>query len=175
MAPTPGTRSSTGPGGSSALEAVRLIGFIAVAGMALTILAAVVILPAYRQRSLAWADRHRLAQQARLNERLIDYNERLIEAIKTDPVLTQKLLMEQQNYRRPSQRAIPIAEAPLDPSVPRLLAAQVAQSAQPPPAPSQRLDQLAQRVQDPATRRGLLLLAGLLISAAMIFLGRRSA
>jgi len=144
-----------------------MIAFALVAGMALAILAAIVLLPARQQLRAVRARRDALAAEVQTHERHIAHRERLILASKTHPRLTEDLLIQQRNCRRPGEVVVP-TDIPPDPPVAIMLAAKGAAS-RPVPGPSPAwLDRLTRRVQHPRTRRGLGLLSGLLLVAAMI-------
>ena len=144
-----------------------MLGFIAAAGMSVAILAAVVLLPAWQRCEAARAERDELTSLVATNEALIDYDRRLAEVIRTDPIETQRLLIRQQNYRHPDNIAVLAPGVPEDASPLQMLAAR---------APSARgvspsLAVMAARVSSPRARRGLLLVAFvLLICAFVLFL-----
>jgi hypothetical protein len=150
--------SSTRQGGFFAA-----LGFFIVAGMAMALHAAGGFLPVWQRQNQAQYARNALAAQVETTDRLIDYNEKLIEAVKTDPILTQRLMSQHMNYRPPGEIAVETG-APEDPPIAVLLAAE----APLPPSPPPTLAALAEKVQNPSTRRGLLAIAGLLMTAAMI-------
>jgi len=161
MAPAPGPKADT------AGRLGRFFGFAIVAGMAFALLATVVVLPAAARLDKARADRDALAYQTDVYDTLIAYRTALIASVKTDPLQTERLLMTQRNYRRPGEAAYALDDVPADPPVLDAIKAQL-----PAPRPaSPTLGTLSRRVQRPATRRGLLLLAGLLmVLAAVMFL-----
>ncbi len=162
MAPTPGHDADTAGGRLGRLGG--LLGFAIVAGMALALLATVVVLPAWARLDRARADREALAYQAALFDRLIDYRTALIDAVKTDPLQTERLLMAQRNYRRPGEATYALDDVPADPSAVEAIKAQLT----PPRPPSPTVATLGRRVQRPTTRRGLLLLSGLLLVLATV-------
>lgn len=135
--------------------------------MALAILAAVTLLPAWQRLSEARAHRDELAAAVEFNDRLIAYNQRLIEAIRTDPLLTERLLMDQENLRRPGEAAVRADWVPPDPPLTALLAAQTLQPASTSKPPA-TVAALAEHLRQPRTRRGLLFLAGLMMVAATV-------
>ena len=141
----------------------RFAGFAIVAGMAFALLATVVGLPAAARLDKARADCDALAYHTAAYAGLIDYRGELIDAIKTDPLQTERLLMAQRNYRRPGE-AVYAIDAPADPPILEAIQAQL-----PAPRPaSATLATLSRRVQRPPTRRGLLLLSGLLLVLATV-------
>ena len=142
----------------------RMLGFAAVAGMAFALLAAVVLLPAWHRLDRARADRDLLAAQVELHEQYIQHEGRLIESIKSDPIQTERLLMEQQNYHYPGEQRVAIPEAPVDPPLLEVLAAQ---TPRPRPA-SPLLAAMSRRVQRPRIRRGVLLLSGVMGALAVL-------
>ncbi|MFW6153907.1 MAG: hypothetical protein ACOC95_01705 [Planctomycetota bacterium] len=170
MAPAPGRKADNTPAGGRLDGLGRLLGFAIVAGMALALLATVVVLPAWARLDKARADREALVYRTAVYDRLIAYRTELIDAVKTDPLQTERLLMAQRNYRRPGEAVYALDDVPADPPVLQAIKAQL-----PPPRPtSATLATLSRRVQRPATRRGVLLLSGLLmVLATVMFLPPR--
>ncbi len=167
MAPARGQKDSS-PAAEVVYAGGRMIGFTLMAGMALAILAAVVLLPAWQRLDTIRARRDALAAKVETNDRLVAYRDRLIIASKTNPRLTEDLLIQQRNCRRPGEVVVP-TDIPPDPPVITMLAAKVeGTGSAASEANAALLDRLANRVQRPRTRRGLLLLSGLLMIAAMI-------
>jgi hypothetical protein len=141
-----------------------MLGFTIVAGLALAIFAAAVLLPAWHRRELARTQRDELAARVWTYDQLVDYKQRIIDTIKSDPLQTQRLLMLQQNYRRPGDVAVAMENAPVE--LPPLVQLAARAPTVQPPSPS--LLHLAERLEDPRTRRGLMLLAGILMVGAML-------
>jgi hypothetical protein len=161
MAQAHGPRADRGEGPVGAF--FRGLGVLITAGVAMAILAAVVLLPAWQRRELARVQRDDLARQVRVQRELVQYKQGLMEAVKRDPRQTAQLLIQQQHYHLADEASIPL-DAPADPPLAQMLAARAPQT----PAPAALVMNLAQRAGDPATRRGMLLVAGVLMVAAML-------
>lgn len=122
------------------------MGFIVLAGPALAIIAALVLLPAHARLVRT---HHKLAvrkTQIRRAETLADANDRLIRAIPNDRSLATRLVL----------RTVPGAPGLLRPAPLRC-----------PPRPSGWLLDVAYRLQKPAPRRGVFAVACLALAAAM--------
>lgn len=142
----------------------ELAGFVLIAGTALGIFALVVLLPPWYRLASARTRRDALTAQAWTNEKLIQHRQRLAETIRCDPVQTQRLLMRQQNYRRPGETAMKVDAVAPDPPAIAMLAARAPEVS----PPSALLGRVALRLQDPRARRGLLLVAGMLMTCALV-------
>ena len=140
-----------------------MIGFAVVAGMALAVLATVVLSPAVSRLLAARADRDALGQRVETYDELIDYKQRLAESIRTDPMQTRRLLMQQQNCRRLGEAGFLITDAPADIPLAEMIAGQTAE-----PRRESTIDRISRRVQQPRTRRGLLLVSGIMMVCAMV-------
>lgn len=146
MAPQRGTKADGSAGRPAAAALGRAMGFIVLAGPALAIIAALVLLPAHA--SLV-CTRHRLTirkAQARRAETLADGNNRLIRAIPNDRSLARRLVL----------RTVPGAPGLLRPAPLRS-----------PRRPSGWLLDVGYRLQKPALRRGVFAVACLTLAAAM--------
>lgn len=161
MAPRRGLKTDRRRGGLGAFA--RAVGFLIMAGTALAILAAAALLPAWQRREQARLNRDQLASEAQTQQRLVQYKQRMVEAIKRDPRQTAQLLVQQQHYRVPGQVPVQIVDAPADLPVAQLLAAR---SPQPRPI-TPLLAELAERLSHVNTRRGMLLVAGILMVGAL--------
>lgn len=128
----------------------------------MSILAAVVLLPAWRRLDDARARRDELAAETWVYDQLIQHKRGMIESIKEDPLLTERILIDQQNYRRLGEMSLTVEEAPTDPSVAAVLAAHAPAGA----AGNPTLRRLSHHMERPRTRHGLLLIAGILMIAA---------
>ena len=92
MAPQCGTRHSESAARRQLVDAVwRPVGFVLLAGMALTILAAVVLLPPYVRLARVRYEHDRLLAKNADDEALVAAYDMLIESAPTDPVLTKRL------------------------------------------------------------------------------------
>ena len=147
------------------LDAVaRVIGFLMVAGPAMGILAGVVLLPPYV--ALAQAEYELGCMRASVADAKaqIQANERLIAALPTDQVLTKRLAENHLPCTPQHEVIIPGApqKRPPDLVLPR--------RSRRPSRPPRWVMTAARRMQNPPTRRGLLLLAlGALITAVYLF------
>lgn len=175
MAPPRGTKVK-GPNAQEHSESIlsafgRLVGFAALAGLALTILAGVVLFPAYARVEEARYQRDCLQAGTADAESLIAVNERLIDALDNDEVLAKRLARSQWRWR-------PVGETPMAGSGPPLTkqpaeALATITSAQRPAKPNGWLLRIARRFRTPATRRGLLLVAAVAMFAAMLLVAPR--
>ena len=185
--------AGAGPGGVSAGRAGgvapalgRGLGFVLLAGAGLGLLAGVVLVPAWADAQRADYERGCLAAEiadARAHSRALG---RLADALEAgrDETLVQRHLARYLNLRPPGH-ALPVspawagngpAGAPDEPSAARggrapaaTAEAVVLYEPHPrPPPPSPRVQALAARLQRPALRRGLLLLAALAIAASLL-------
>jgi len=144
MAPQRGTKADGSTGRSAAAALGRAVGFILLAGPALAIIAALVLLPAHARLVRT---HHKLAvrkTQIRRAEMLADANNRLIRAIPNDRSLARRLVLRT------------VCSQLLRPAPPQF-----------PPRPSGWLLDVAYRLQKPALRRGVFVVACLTLAAAM--------
>jgi len=164
MAPRPGKKADFKKHPAGLLPALgRAAGFAALAGMALAILAGVVLLPAYARLTEAQYERGCLMAGATEAEDLIRANDRLIAEMPGDPVLTMRLARSQLDLLPenevvvidPGRRKAPVGPLVTIPPRPR------------PNRPGGWLIRLADRLWAPGVRRGLLLLAACAMAAAM--------
>lgn len=140
-----------------------MTGLLITAGTAMALLAAVVLLPAWYWREQARIQRDELAAKVSTQQAYVEYKQGLVEALKRDPRQNAQLLMRQQHVHLPDEEPVDVP-APADPPVIQMLAARA-----PKPQPGDPLIMhLAERVIDPATRRGMLLVAGILMVMAMM-------
>jgi hypothetical protein len=129
--------------------------------MALTILAGVVLLPPWARLREAQYQRDQLLAGTREAERIIKVNERLLDALPTDPVLAVRLARTQLELIPPHEMLM------LEPDSPRAQPmARIKSPAQPTP-PRPRLMRIASRLREPRLRRGLLLMAAISMLAGM--------
>ncbi len=139
----------------------RLVGFVLLAGLAMGIFAAVVLVPAYVDMATA---RYVVGcNEAALQDAQdrVEANRRLIEALPEDPVLVARYAMAQEPLVPQTHEVIRVPGQSLLPD-------QRSPAANPRPAPpSGLLFQINARLQKPSTKRGLLLLAVALLTAAV--------
>jgi hypothetical protein len=150
----------------------RLVGFAALAGLALTILAGVVLLPAYARVEEAQYQRDCLQAGTADAESLIAVNERLIDALDNDEVLAKRLARSQYRWRPVDETTMANSGPPFAKQSAEALA--TITSARRPAKPNGWLLQIARRFQTPAKRRGLLLVAAVAMFAAMLLAPRQS-
>ncbi len=140
-----------------------LVGFLLLSLAAVGILGAVVLLPEYTRLK---NDEYRVQCEAATVkdlESLVKTNERFFAAVKGgDPVETSRLAMSICSYVPTNETVIPIrSRLPSTPGVVKI------NPAPRPPKPDDMLIRYSARVENPATRRGLCLIAGGLMLAAM--------
>jgi hypothetical protein len=145
---------------------IRLVGFATLAGMALAILAGVVLLPAYAGLQQTRYQQACLAVRTEEARRTIRAYDRLIEAADKDPVLLQRLA-------RSHLGAMPQDEyVVLDPDAPAASPAVVRPVQLPDPAaPDGWLIRMAGRLEDRPFRRGVLVLAVAAMATALFLFG----
>ncbi|HUT61672.1 MAG TPA: hypothetical protein VNA25_27855 [Phycisphaerae bacterium] len=144
----------------------RLAGFALLAGPALAILAAVVLLPEYTGMLKDRYERDRVAAETADIEALRNAQERMVNAAREDVVFIKRLAMWYCNLW-PSDEAV--LDSPAQSGPPPGM---VVTNPHPRPAPpDERLMGLASRLENPPTRRGLLLVAGGLMVAGMLLFG----
>ncbi len=145
---------------------IRRSAFLGLAGLAMAILAAVVLLPDYArlrrlQHQRRWQELR--VQEARASVAGMD---RLLADLPTDEVLTKRLAWSKLGMM-PSNEAWPIETRLSAPPAPGTLSPVRYPE---PPAPNRLWNSLARQLQRPAYHHSLLLLAGgMLISAFLLF------
>jgi hypothetical protein len=167
MAPQHGTRDDGSPPGgfgSFVSALTQFVTFCLLAGTALAVFAAVLLLPDYARLQQA---KYQLARQqatmAKLRS-LIEGNERYIAELPHDAVLTKRLAMNELGYWPQDEVVVLTDGGPRQPS-PGMVVAPAAPQPQP---PAGFLMDAARRVADPPARRGLLLLAAIGLAAALL-------
>ena len=140
-----------------------LVGFLLLSLSALGILGAVVLLPEYTLLKNEQYRRDCEAAAVQDLQSLIKANGRLAAAIRDDAVEIGRLAMSICDYVPTNETVIPI-HSRISPSTPGIVKINPAPR---PPKPNDALIRLSARVENPATRRGLCLIAGGLILAAM--------
>ncbi|MCK4275845.1 MAG: hypothetical protein KAX78_04985, partial [Phycisphaerae bacterium] len=142
----------------------RILGFAIPAGVAMAIVAVVVLTPPYARLAEARWRRTCLSVSATDGEALIAAQQRLIDAIPTDEVLTMRLAHDRLGLVPVNERAVATAaETPAPP--PGIPSIQRHPRPDPPPLWVLRA---ARRLQRPPLRRGLMLLAGGMLVMAML-------
>lgn len=143
---------------------IRWGAFVGLVGLAMLIIAGVVWLPNIAR--LRQLEHQRACQELRIKEAeaTIAAMQRLISEVPTNEVLTKRLAWSKLGLL-PSNEAWPLHTNVPPPPTPGSLSPIRYPD---PPAPNANIDQWAQKVQSPAYRRGLLVLAGSMIVAAML-------
>lgn len=166
MAPQPGTRLNQEETPAGLLSAFgRAVGFATLAGMAIAVLAGVVLLPAYAQLADARYQRDCLQAGIADAEALTQANEELIQDLPLDDVLN-KRLARSQSQLIPKDEYVAVEKNATNPPPPL-----VSLEEYPKPLPPDNWAlRAAERVQIPRIRRGLLLLSGMaLLGAFFLF------
>jgi len=131
----------------------RFVGFLMFAGPAMLILAALILLPAWKHYALAKYEAD-CRQTLLVDQRnlALDCRSRVIRDIQDNEVLTERLLMSQTPMTPANQTVV------VDPSLPPWSPMMINPIKLPPPPPPQgRLLQLASKLENPTTKLGLLL------------------
>jgi len=157
---------SPGPAGRGFLAAGRFVGFAVLAGISLSILATVVLLPAYVSMSEAGYQRDILAARQRNALKLIDARERMIKALQEDDRQLLTRLVRSQFDLLPRNEVVVI-----DPSAPPQTPQVYLLAESPLPSAHKGLiSHAADKLKNDRTRRGLLLLsAGAMLAAMFLF------
>ncbi len=151
------------PNGLGFLYAMgRFVGFCLLAVPALLIVASVVLLPAYQGMLNTLHQRDCIRADNQAIKAYIEQTERLIRQAPEDEQFTLRLRMAYDRVVTPNE--VVVEDPSLQPSVPGVV--RVVAAPKPPP-PSNLLLSMADKVQNPSTRRGLFLLAGLAMLAAV--------
>ena len=168
MAPQCGTRHSESAARGQLVDAVwRPVGFVLLAGMALTILAAVVLLPPYARLARVRYEHDRLLAKNADDEALVAAYDMLIESAPTDPVLTKRLAICQFGLLPRNEMIVHSSDlAPgRTPGLPTI-------DRRPPPArPAAWLIRTAANVDGPVARTALCLIAAVALFAAILLTG----
>ena len=147
--------------------AAGLIGFLffAIAGAA--ILAGVVVLPELVALAEIEAERDALAHQVECERRLAAYNDRLIEAIDTDPILTARMMMRRGNYHLPGAQELDVPVGDDPGAAPARILAEARQT---PPPKEDMLLRAGRWIDDGPTKTSLTVLAlGLIAVGVVLF------
>ena len=141
----------------------RMVGYVLLAGMALAIMGAIVIIPPYTEMVVARYELGCLQASVQDAQDLVSANERLLAALPEDEVLITRLAMTQEPLL-PGNHEVVRVPTQLDPIRPDL----VRPGRNPRPAPpSGLLFQINARLANPGTKRGLFLLASALLGVAL--------
>ncbi|MFP4055078.1 MAG: hypothetical protein ACLFV7_14555 [Phycisphaerae bacterium] len=143
-----------------------LAGFVMLAGLAVAIVAGVVLLPPYARLVRTCYQRDCLAAQVADETAALGAYDRMIAQAPTDPVLTQRLAMNQLGLAPRNARVERTAGGQL--TTPGVVEVQPAAR---PQRPNGWMIRSARRLEQPSLRRGMLLLAGLsLLAGVVLFL-----
>jgi len=143
---------------------MRAVGFLLPAAVAVGIMAMVVLLPPYARLQAARYERDCLLARQADAEALIAAQQRLIDALPRDVVLTKRLAQRRLGLRPNDEMIIPAWSAGAREPAP-IPSIQTHPLPQPPP---RRLMKLASRLGAPRLRRGLMLLAGGLLILSIL-------
>jgi hypothetical protein len=140
------------------------LGFVMLAGFGLAILAGVVLLPPYARLLRARYERDRLAAQVHDEQAALAAYRRLIAHGRDDPILVQRLAMDTLGLVPTHEVVFRPADATrtIPPGVVRV------DRAPRPTRPAGWAVRAAQRLSNPAIRRGLMLLSGLTVLVAVV-------
>lgn len=168
MADPRGTRASLPAAPDGLLFAAgRMIGFVALAGLAMATAAVLVLLPAYARMRLAIYERDCDRVTVAELQATAAANARLIADLPTNPVLTKRLAMSQGDLL-PDNEVIVFKGSSPSPRPPPDVIIPIRYGR--PAPPDGWMIRAAAKVQHPPTRRGLLLLAtGALLVALFLF------
>ena len=148
----------------SVSPARRILGFAVPAGVAMAIVAVVVLTPPYARLARARWQRACLSASETEGEALIAAQQRLIDAIPGDEVLTMRLAADRLGLV-PANELVVAGAADSPPPRPGIPSIQRHPRPDPPPRWVLRA---ARRLQRPPLRRGLMLLAGAMLVMAML-------
>ncbi|OPX22663.1 MAG: hypothetical protein B1H04_04715 [Planctomycetales bacterium 4484_123] len=171
MSKNAGAQVTAGDGREGpASPGVRVILFVLFSTAAVAAMACAVLLPEYAALAELRAQSAALAHQLDCEKRLARYNDRLLEGLRTDPVLRARQVMRHYNYTPLHARRIEVPQAG-DRSVPE----RIMRDALSPPAPAENVLVRAGRwLDDETTRTGLTVLSlGLLAISVILFSTRR--
>jgi hypothetical protein len=146
-------------------QTFRTLAFLVLAVLGISSVAAVVLLPEYVTLTKMENQRDAVAHQLACEQKLIEYNNRVIQAIGHDPILTERLLIRYGNYRPAGAKELDVNVA----ARPSVAAKLNAEALQLPPVKQDQFTAAARWVDDPFTSLALLAL-GLGMLATSIFL-----
>jgi len=144
------------------------VAFAAFTGLGLATLAAVVLLPEYAALARLRARRDALARRVDCERRLLAYNDRLIRAQQTDPVLAARLMIRHGRYRPVHYKAWRVsASRPMEP-VPERIWQEASAAVSPPRGAAYRA---ALWLEESRTRTSLMILALGAIAVGVLLFG----
>ncbi len=144
------------------------VAFAAFTGVGLATLAAVVLLPEYAALTRLRARRDALARRLEGERRLLAYNDRLIRAQRTDPVLAARLMIRHGRYRPVHYRAWRVSVADPPQPVPERIWQEASAAASPPHGLAYRA---ALWLEETRTRTSLMILALGAVAVGVLLFG----
>ena len=148
--------------------AAGLIGFLFFALAGAGILATVVVLPEMVALAAIEAERDALAHQVECERQLAAYNDRLIGAIDTDPILTTRMMMRRGNYKLPGAQEVDVPVGDDPGAAPLRILAEARQT--PPPPQENAFLRAGRWIDDGPTKTSLTVLAlGLIAIGVVLF------
>ncbi|MCD4699679.1 MAG: hypothetical protein K8R91_03790 [Phycisphaerae bacterium] len=145
-----------------------IVGFALFIAAGVLTLACAAILPEYAVLSDLQTRQDEFAHQVKCDEKLADYNERMIHATRDDPVLIARLMIRNSNYRPADSQTVGVKPLRSEPSVPERILAEARNLPQregPPSLPVRAGIWLAD-----TTTGGCMILLGLAMLAAGVVL-----
>jgi len=144
-----------------------IIGFALFTAAGVFTLACAVLLPEYAVLSDLQSRQDAFARQVRCDEKLADYNERMIRATRDDPVLIARLMIRHSNYRPADCQTVEMKSLRSESSVPKRILAEARNPPQredPPSLPVQAGIWLA----DTTTGRCMIFLGLAMLAAGVV-------
>jgi hypothetical protein len=140
-----------------------LLGFLLLAGASIALFAGVLMVPDYARLQHAQYEQARQEASVADLQTLVQANDRLIANLPDDPVLVKRLAMNQYGLF-PKDEQVVLDERSQRPPPPGMV---VVDPRPRPAAPTGWFQETAERISNPPTRRGLLLLAAAAMFAAI--------
>jgi hypothetical protein len=110
--------------------------------------------------------RDAVAHQLACDQKLVTYNQRLITAIQTDPVLSARYMLRHGNVKPTDVKLMPVPPSRADSSAPARI---LREATNPPPPKKDVLLQAGKWLEDPATMGSIFLMGLGLIAVAIVF------
>jgi hypothetical protein len=147
----------------------RLLGFLLLAGASMALFAGVLLVPDYARLQHALYEQGRQEASVADLQTLVQANDRLIANLPDDPVLVKRLAMNQYGLF-PKDEQVVLDERTQRPPPPGMI---VTEPHPRPAMPTGWFLEAAERISNPPTRRGLLLLAAAAMFAAIFLFPAR--
>ena len=168
MAPQPGTRDSESDRPEALASGMaRGVSFLLLAGLAMAVIAAVALLPAYTRLNQVTIEDDRIDAVNAYYQRHIDVNRRLIEAVPGDRILAKRMAMRRFGSLPRAEYVVAGTE---DHSASQASAVFVEPPARPQPVENWTTA-IAAKLSNPETRMILLAVAAASLVAAVLFTG----